>query len=337
MSSSRPAHHRQDGGFRNPWPTATPRGAGGVLRWQRERRTRTLAPNPPATALRRATPRIALPYVAAGEARITWIGQSSFLIQLPGCNALVDPVFGHRASPVPWAGPRRFAPPGITIEELPPIDLVLLSHDHYDHLDRGSIVRLRRKFGERVLWVTPLGYRGWLRRLRISKLAELDWWASTAIDTSSGVARVQALPAQHWTRRNPFTVSRRLWASFLIEASGMRVYFGGDTGYFPEFTAIGQRAGPFDAVLLPIGAYDPPWFMRPMHMNPEEAVTAYRELGATGVFAAMHWGTFRLSDEDPLEPPARLQDAWRAARLNGHSLWIPALGETRFLQPACPA
>ncbi len=327
----RPAHHNPKGGFVNPWPTAE-REDGGFWRWQRERRSKELAPDPPADALPVVASDIAYPHAPADEVWITWVGHATFLIQIGGLNLLTDPHWSQRASPVQLVGPARLVEPGIPWERLPPIDGVLLSHDHYDHLDEGTIRRVHKRWGKRVQWFTPLGYRGWFRSQGVRQLNELDWWQEATLDGATGRTRIIALPAQHWTSRTPWDRQEKLWGSWaIVTPSGRKVYFGGDSGWFPGYPEIGERAGPFDAVLLPIGAYDPRWFMRPVHMNPEEAVRAYRELGGQGTFAAMHWGTFRLTDEDPLEPPQRIRAAWKAAELANERLWVARHGETRII------
>jgi N-acyl-phosphatidylethanolamine-hydrolysing phospholipase D len=333
MADSLPAHHRPDGGFRNPWPDgAGERGFGDFLRWRRERNQRPLPPLPDARELPRARPEAAHPRGRAGETRITWVGHSSFLLQLGPFNVLTDPVWSEHASPLPWIGPRRLVPAAIDFAALPPIDAVLLSHDHYDHLDRPTIRRLVRRFGDTLHFITPLGYRDWLHGRRARTLSELDWWQAERLSTGSASLTVMACPAQHWTRRRPLVRSRRLWASFVLDAGpGARVYFAGDSGYCPAFAEIGQRAGPFDAALLPIGAYEPRWFMRAAHMNPEEAVQAWRDLGGRGRFVAMHWGTFILTDEPALEPPARTRRAWAAAGGSPRDLSILRHGETLTL------
>lgn len=259
---------------------------------------------------------------------MTWIGHSSFLIQVGRFNVLADPHFSRRASPAQFAGPVRFVPAGLTVDQLPPIDAVVISHDHYDHLDAPSIRHLARRFGTRIRWFAPLGHARWLRGRGASDIAELDWWESGELGDDDAL-RVTALPARHWSSRLPWSRGKRLWASWTIAShSAGTVYFGGDSGYFPDYPEIGRRMGPFAVTLLPIGAYDPRWFMHAVHMNPEEAVTAWRDLGGTGAFGAMHWGTWRLTDEDPLEPPVRTRAAWLEAGLPPELLWIPRHGDT---------
>jgi N-acyl-phosphatidylethanolamine-hydrolysing phospholipase D len=324
-----PLHHDPNGGFRNPWPTAFVRDGGGFLRWQRERRAKNLPPNPGPEALPLADPDVAYPHAPPDEVRITWVGHATFLVQIGGVNILTDPHWSRRASPVQFAGPLRFVPPGLPWEELPRIDAVLVSHSHYDHLDSGTVRRLRRRFGDEVRWFTPLAYRDWFAARGVRNVTEFDWWETARLDGPAGPLQITALPCQHWSSRTLWDRRRRLWASWSVAApNGRSVYFGGDSGYFPGYPEIGERAGPFDAVLMPIGAYEPRWFMRPMHMNPEEAVRAYVDLGATGTLLGMHWGTWRLTDEDPLEPPERMQEAWANLALPPEKLQLLRHGGT---------
>jgi N-acyl-phosphatidylethanolamine-hydrolysing phospholipase D len=329
--SALPPHHGPDGRFRNPWP-GTIEGRKSfreLLRWQRERRRNPALPTPPPSAFPAARPQIASSLPAGEHARITWVGHSSFLIQLRGHNILTDPVWSERVSPFRGIGPRRITPPGVAMEMLPPIDVVLLSHDHSDHLDEPTVRRVAKRYGSAVTWVTPLRYVEWLAKRGIRNVIELDWWQEATIGTGADALHIRALPAQHWTQRSWRDAFLRLWCSFaLTAADGTRIYFGGDSGYGPVYSEIAERESPFDALLLPIGAYDPRWFMAPAHMNPEDAVQAYRDLGAAGAFIPMHWGSFRLADDPPLEPPARLRTAWSAAALPGERLRVLRHGET---------
>lgn len=326
----RPAHHGPDGRFRIPWPleVADQRSGGSIFRWQWERMRSKRAPNPTPAQVPLVAGRVAVPRAPEGEIRVTWAGHSTFLVQAGGANVLTDPHWSRRASPSQAIGPARFQEPGIPFADLPPIDAVLLSHDHYDHLDRGTVVRLHERYGGDLRWITPLAYRAWFGDLGVENVTELDWWEETE---AAGI-RVTCAPAQHWTRRRLKEMNDRLWASFALRLpDGRGIYFGGDSGYFRGYREIGERLGPFDVVMMPIGAYDPRWFMAPAHMNPEEAVRAYLELGGRGAFVAMHWGTFRLTDEDPLEPPVRVRAAWDAAGLDPRDLHVLGHGETLLL------
>ncbi|MGH7466966.1 MAG: MBL fold metallo-hydrolase [Longimicrobiales bacterium] len=298
-----------------------------MLRWQWQRMRNPPPPSPEGAAFPRAQPDIAWPTAPPEELRITWVGQATFLIQIGGLNLLTDPVFSERASPVSWWGPLRFSAPGIQLAELPPIHAVLLSHDHYDHLDDRSVRALAAAHPE-AHWVAPLGHADFLRRRAARHIHEHDWWQTRNFPMAPRPLSITALPVQHWTRRVDSPANARLWCSWRITGQWHSVYFAGDSGYCPAFREIGEQLGPCDVALLPIGAYEPRWFMRVAHMNPEEALQAFQELQARH-FVAMHWGTFRLTDEDPLEPPLRLRGAWSQAGLPDERLHIPALGETR--------
>jgi N-acyl-phosphatidylethanolamine-hydrolysing phospholipase D len=326
----RPDHHAPNGGFRNPWPEAADDDA---IRRRfrelvRERASRRLAPDPRPESLPLAEPDLARPRAVAGELRVTWVGHATHVIQLPGLNLLTDPMWSARASPFSSFGPRRFVPAVPELGALPPIDAVLLSHDHYDHLDRRTVLALKARFGSDLRWYTPIGYAKWFARLGLRNVRELDWWDEAELP---GGFRAVAAPARHWTRRTPWHTNRRLWCSWAVIGAldaSPRVYFGADSAYASHFGEIGRRLGGFDAAILPIGAYEPQWFMGTFHMNPEEAVRAYVDLGGRGAFLPSHWGTFRLTFEDPLEPPNRLREAWAAKGLPPASLHVPRHGET---------
>jgi N-acyl-phosphatidylethanolamine-hydrolysing phospholipase D len=328
-----PAHHDPAGGFRDPWNDGVQvtRGFGDFLRWTWQRVRSPVPPDPDPREIPTETPALAMPRAAPDEVRATWIGHATFLLQVGAFNLLTDPMFSERASPVSFGGPKRFRPPGVAITELPPLDAVLLSHDHFDHLDRPSVDALLARYGPDLLWVTPLGYRDWFERRGAHNVRELDWWETIEL---GGGARIVAAPARHWTRRR-WAVNRRLWASYAVSVDDApRVYFGADSGYFPGYGEIAERLGPFDVALMPIGAYEPRWFMRGAHMNPEDAVQAYRDLGGCGAFVGMHWGTFRLTDEPPLEPPERARRAWVDAGLAPGDLHLPSVGGTVVAQTA---
>jgi L-ascorbate metabolism protein UlaG (beta-lactamase superfamily) len=242
------------------------------------------------------------PKPGPGEVVVTFVGHATFLIQSAAANVLIDPVYYRRAGPVPFAGPRRVRAPGVRFDDLPSISLVLLSHNHYDHCDLGTLRLLDRRFQPR--FVTPLGNGGLLRSVGIRQVEEIDWWQSA----SSAPLPVTLTPAQHFSARGPFDRNRALWGGFLIEAGGLCILHAGDSGYGPHFGEIGARLGPIDLALLPIGAYEPRWFMKDIHMNPAEAVQAHLDLAARQSIA-MHFGTFQLTPEGIDEPVRELEKA----------------------------
>lgn len=245
--------------------------------------------------------------VGNGELRVTWVGHATLLVQADGFNLLTDPIWAERASLVAFAGPRRVAPPGIRFDDLPPIDAVLISHSHFDHMDLPTLQRLQAAHDP--LFITALGTDAVLldHNPEARSLA-LDWWQ--AHEPLPGL-RVHAVPVQHWSRRRLFDRNLALWAGFAIETVGGRLYFGGDSGFGDgrHFREAGERLGPFRLAMLPIGAYEPRWFMKDQHVNPEEAVQAHRLLRAEQSLG-MHFGTFQLTDE-AIDAPLT---ALRAAR-----------------------
>jgi N-acyl-phosphatidylethanolamine-hydrolysing phospholipase D len=323
------AHRRPDGGFKNPWPNGELHGFGDFLKWRLgDRRKHPAAPTPPLDSLPRATPKVVSPRATAGYRSITWVGHATALLQLGALNVLTDPVWSDRASPVQWIGPSRYMSPGLDFDALPEIDLVLMSHNHYDHLDKTTIKRLVERF-PKASWLCPLRVGPLLRTFGVRHLVERDWWQS--VETPMFTAT--ATPAQHFSARGLRDRCDTLWCGWTIKTPDTNVYFAGDTALHPEFAAIGERLGPFDLMLLPIGAYDPRWFMRTVHMNPEDAVEAYRALTSSSEAQppclAIHWGTFRLTDEAVDEPPKHFARAWNNAGLPTETNWTFAQGETR--------
>ena len=323
-------HHNPDGGFRNPWPGDAAHGFGDFLRWRRERKGRT-PDSGGADALAAAVPgQFETPRALDGTLTATWVGHATALLQLGGVNVLTDPMWSRRASPVSWMGPQRLVPAALPLEGLPAIDVVLISHDHYDHLDRRTVRRLGRAHPA-ARWFAPLGVGNSLRRWGVRDVQELDWWGVG----QAGPALVSCVPARHFSGRSPWDRNRSLWSGWTISAHGWRVFFAGDTAYHPEFPRIGERDGPFDLVLLPVGAYEPRWFMGSVHMNPDDALQAYRELCAAHPGAPppamlpIHWGTFRLTDEPVAEPPERTRTLWTDGGLPEENLWLGTHGATR--------
>jgi L-ascorbate metabolism protein UlaG (beta-lactamase superfamily) len=255
----------------------------------------------------------------APGAHLTWIGHATFVQRLGGKLAATDPVWSSRLFTVP-----RRAAPGVRLEDCPAMDVVTVSHDHYDHMDLPS---LRRLAGD-PLFVVPKDNGAVLRRAGLKRIQELSWWESVSV----GDLRITLVPSQHWAMRVPWDRNTRLWGGYVFESDEGTTYHAGDTAFHEEvFRAIGQRFPRIDFALLPIGAYEPQWFMRPQHMGPEEAGRAWELLGAK-TLVAMHWGTFKLTDEPLGAPPDRLRDWWVQRGHGAERLWVLDLGETRPLQ-----
>ena len=253
---------------------------------------------------------------------VTWIGHATLLLQVGGINVLTDPQWSARASPLSWAGPRRLSPPGLAFEDLPRIDIVVISHDHYDHLDLATVKRLAETHDP--LFLVPLGLKAWFADRGMNRVEELDWWEEREY---KGV-RFICVPAQHFSQRTLWDGNTRLWASWAVLSRERRLYFSGDTGYFAGFKEAGERLGPFDLAALAIGAYLPPEIMKAVHTTPEEAVQAFIDLEAR-VLLGIHWGTFDLAEEPLDEPPTRMLAEVRRRGIDPERAWILRLGETR--------
>jgi N-acyl-phosphatidylethanolamine-hydrolysing phospholipase D len=238
---------------------------------------------------------------------VTWVGHSTFLVQLDGVNILTDPIWANRASPVGFAGPRRLVPPGLAFADLPPIDAVVISHDHYDHLDAETVERLAREHHPRFF--VPLGIRAWLGERGITDVVELDWWQSAEFRGLTFVCT----PAQHSSGRTLADQYLRLWSSWAILGPSKRLFFAGDTGYDARFREIGDRLGPFDLAAIPIGGYLTFKTGHPNHVNPEEAIQLFQDVRGRRL-VPMHWGTFGMNREPSREPPDRL---WQEALRRG--------------------
>jgi N-acyl-phosphatidylethanolamine-hydrolysing phospholipase D len=322
-AESPPAPHNTHDGFRNNYPHDSNQSFW-LWKWEQMKNG---VPQPPPEGWK-------IPFVKTdaaalkanrGEPTATWIGHSAFLVQLAGKNVLVDPQFSQRASPVQFAGPKRIVELPITIEELPPIDLVLVSHNHYDHLDVDSVKRLAALPTGSPLFLVPLGLKSWFNGLGIERVEEYDWWQSRV----EGPLKLTLVPVQHWSKRTLWDTNKTLWGGWVIEGGGLKVIHTGDLGYSRDARDIGERLGPFDMAFIPIGAYAPRWFMKTMHVDPAEAVQLRADLRASRA-VGMHWGTFENLTDEPLdEPPAVLASQRAAAGLARDQFDVMKVGETR--------
>lgn len=272
-------------------PLRIERGAGDFARWQAERkrpqwREIDAAPGPPPPGR-----------VPIGTLRVTFVNHATVLLQLDGMNILTDPIWSKRCSPLETIGPARVRPPGIRFEDLPPIDAVLLSHDHYDHMDVPTLRRIEKAFPRAHIYA-GLGNAGFLRGQRLHHVYDLDWWQ----EVRYGRATITGVPAQHFSGRGLCDRNGTLFLGYVVRGPSGAVFFAGDTGYSPHFAEIRKRLGPMRLAVLPIGAFKPEWFMGPVHMSPAQSLQAQQDLAAQ-VAVGMHFGTFQLGD-DPQEPQA---------------------------------
>lgn len=325
------AHHRPDG-FRNIDPAASmPRPFSEFLRWRGERALLDTAS--PKLDLAALVPDLGFIRGRTNHFSLTWIGHATALVQIGNANVLTDPHFSERASPVQWYGPKRWQPPAVRLEELPRIDVVLISHNHYDHLDEDSVRALNAQPGGPPLFVVPLGVERWLASVGVTNARALDWWDSLKVKELT----VHLTPLQHWSRRTLTDANTTLWGGFVVEGESRgkprRVFFAGDTGYSKQhFSDIGNRFGGFDLALLPIGAYEPRWFMRAQHVNPEEAVQIHRDLRAR-LSIGIHWGTFQLTDEPLDQAVTDLAAARSKLGVNERAFITLRHGQTLRLDP----
>ncbi len=327
------SHHRPDG-FVNAHPSPHENSEGGFWRWQWERWQAELPPDRPERVARQA-PDLQQLHNPGQDLAVTWLGHSSALWQVAGLNILVDPHFGPRASPVSFAGPRRLTPAPLSIDQLPRIDLVLISHNHYDHLDEGTVRALAAQAGGSPLFLVPLGVDAWMAQAGIQRVQRMDWWDRQELGAPGGPVTVHFVPSHHWSSRTPWDRRATLWGGFVVQArvagAPASLYYAGDTGYAPDFAEIGRRFGGFDLAMIPVGCYLPRWFMRQQHVNEDEAVRIHLDVKSR-LSLGVHWGTFRLCD-DPVDAPVDGLPAARA-RLSvpDDAFVLPVLGQTLVLR-----
>ena len=323
--AGKPAHHTEKG-FQNPYDTNKKRGLFNYMKmrffgdeefadyksnfqkipWMEA--DLAVIENPPATL------------------QVTWIGHATVLIQYRGVNILTDPMFSDRASPLSFLGPKRYNKPAVKLEDLPPIDYAIISHSHYDHLDRKTV----KQIGSRTQWLVPLGLREWFIRAGVNKenIMEFDWWDEKEFRN----ATVTATPAQHWSSRSLWDRNKTLWVSWMLQIDDKTIWYSGDTGYNPyQFKEIGRKFKMIDLALISIGAYEPRWFMKDMHINPEEAVEIHQEI-ASRYSIGVQWGTFQLTSEPIDDPPLQLKNALFRKEIPQEKFEILKIGETRQIK-----
>lgn len=317
----RPAHHTDDG-FRNTHIEAVEKSVFGFLKMRFFGDMPFSDQASEAHKVPVAEPDIEGLQKPQDAPQVTWLGHSSFLVQYQGINVLTDPILSNRASPVNFAGPERLVAKPIMQHDLPPIDYVVISHNHYDHLDVESIEAIK----EQAMFLVPLKLKDWFISLGVEadRVVEFDWWDQQAYDGLT----VTATPSQHWSARGLFDRNKTLWAAWHLDIMGYKVWFAGDTGYNPyEFKDVSEKLGSVDLGLIPIGAYAPRWFMGAQHINPEEAVLMHQDVKSK-LSIGMHWGTFQLTAEPIMEPVERLQKALEEAKLEEDEFITLAIGET---------
>jgi len=341
------SHHTPDG-FRNMYGGTVNKTIPELVRWRGEAIRNDL---PPASQLPTPTQAPNLTsihaYAQSGDngtthsaPQVTWIGHATALIQAGGLNVLTDPIFSERASPVQLFGPKRAQKPGLALDALPIIDVVIISHNHYDHLDLNSVAAIFNaslEKGSSTLFLVPLGQRPWFTQIGIDNVIELDWWQH---HTVRGV-EFHLTPVQHWSARGLSDRSKTLWGGWAVFSRDLHWYFGGDAGYSPDFTDTRRRfssrqspdqGGGFDLALIPVGAYAPRWFMKDQHLNPDEAVQTHLDLGAKRSMG-IHWGTFELTDEALDQPPKDLAASKDRRHITDDEFFLLRIGETRQVVP----
>lgn len=298
-----PAHHLDDGTFTNTDGSQSDKPFSELMRWRNERGNLPLDEYFSDARIQRTLtrlnhdPQAPVPPRPEKGAAVTWLGHASFLIQTPSLTLLTDPHLTSRASPFSFAGPKRFGPKPLAIEDLPPVDVVVISHNHYDHLDKRTLKTLIKTQTQSPRFLVPLGLASWFKRIGADSVREMDWWQSEPIADSD----IHFVPVHHWSARSLSDRNKTLWGGWVLKSDHIDYFFAGDTGWSSDFQDIGERLGPFDLSSIPVGAYEPRWFMKQHHVNPAEAVDIHLAVKSRRSIG-MHWGTFQLTDEPYDEP-----------------------------------
>jgi N-acyl-phosphatidylethanolamine-hydrolysing phospholipase D len=318
--------HHTPKGFQNPYRPSE-RGFGDFLRWRSGVGPKEIPPIPP-EEVSNYRPEVAQPAMSliqqpdSNHLQITWIGHSTFLIQTEGINILTDPILSDYCGPNFLLKVKRVAPPGVPFEELPPIHLVLISHNHYDHLDAPTVERL----GNGPTYFLPLGIARWFEKRKIKNIVGLDWWQTSSLHG----LKFHSVPMQHFSNRTLFDRNKTLWSGWMVETKSARIFFAGDTGYSLVFKEIADRLGPIQISIVPIGAYRPRWFISPVHVDPAEAIKILKDIHSHMAIAG-HWGTFKLSDEPLGEPSFYLRKVMKEKGIHEGQFIIMKFGETLSL------
>jgi len=327
-SQGRPLAFKEDGVYQNPWMKGRP----SVLKFFQFWFTGRDDSNVPSSSVLQETLPVKPPVwmsesesFRASEARLTWLGHASVLAEIDHLTVLTDPMFSDRASPVPLMGPKRYTAPACQVSDLPNITAVVISHNHYDHLDLNTVTKLV-KLQPDIQWFVPAGMGEWLKdntQVRQEAVREMTWWEEAEV---SGL-KIVFTPANHWCKRGVRDDNKMLWGSWAVIGPTKRFWFGGDTSYCEAFKHIGEKYGPFDLAAIPIGAYQPNWFMKYQHVHPGEAVEIHKDIRSERSLG-IHWGTFKLTTEYYLEPPALLNTYLNRSGLENHVFVTTDIGSS---------
>jgi len=320
--------YKENGRYQNPWMAERPSPASFFLSWF----TGVDESNIPGPSQLKETLPVKAPVwltnqdYSIADARLTWLGHATTLAEIDGSAILTDPIFSSRASAVQFAGPKRYTAPACKIKELPPITAVLISHNHYDHLDLNSVSRLA-ELQPNISWYVPDGMARWLKDNTVvsgEKIHEMTWWQEEPLEGTD--IKVVFTPANHWCKRSISDDNEMLWGSYAVIGPSKKFWFGGDTGYCEAFKQIGSKYGPFDLAAIPIGAYQPNWFMKYQHVHPGEALEIHKDIDSRKSLG-IHWGTFKLTTENYLEPPALLNRFLNKSNMSGDVFVTTDIGD----------